>query len=106
MKLHSDYTYELVGPVLCIVDLDLGAMSVTNNIENVMSHIKKEIEDLGIPFPPIVIYRDSDGMWDGVEFVGSEEKRITFYPLQKKDRQEAIDMAKQRWVGIKKGASL
>lgn len=44
--------------VILIVDLDLGAMSVTNGVEQVL-------EDLPMPFlHAAVFYRDSEQQWD------------------------------------------
>jgi hypothetical protein len=62
--MKSDYTYKIDGTVLFIEDRDLGRMSVTNNIENVLEEISKE---LGTSIQNYqVIYRDSDGNIDGV----------------------------------------
>lgn len=46
--------------VLCIVDLDHGAMSVTNGAEIVLADMAREYDSL----PTWIIYRDSDGNWD------------------------------------------
>lgn len=63
----SDYTYELKTharkQVLMIMDLNLGNMSVTNNIENVVDEIcaKEAIK----PGDYMIVYMDSHGYWDG-----------------------------------------
>lgn len=58
----ADYTYELHGNVVCIIDHDNG-MSVTNDIERVLADIKGE----GVPLGSYrVIYRDTMGVWDEV----------------------------------------
>lgn len=47
---------------LCIIDNDNGK-SVTNNIENVVKWIATE-EQID-PASVVIIYQDTDGMWDG-----------------------------------------
>lgn len=80
----SDFTYYFhiirEKRFLIIIDGNLGRMSVTNNIENIVAwvfkanHIAKEDQnDL------YIIYCDSDGMWDGFNWKTQE-----FVPLQKK----------------------
>ncbi|WP_445453130.1 hypothetical protein [Flavobacterium sp. 25HG05S-40] len=61
----SDYIYKIhqVDKVIEIEDLNLGKMSVTNNIENVVDEIAKKEEINRDDFK--VIYRDSVGNWDG-----------------------------------------
>lgn len=76
----SDYFYSINEPrkVLRIIDLNLGRMSVTNDIENVLTQIRKEIgkdiESLKI------IYRDSVGTWDEVvpKWDGDECEYVIF----------------------------
>lgn len=59
----ADYTYNIKGNKLSIQDLNLGNMSVTNSIEDVVEEIcKKNNLDPNILE---IIYRDSDGHWDG-----------------------------------------
>lgn len=58
----ADYTYELHGSVVCIIDHDNG-MSVTNDIERVLADIQGEGVPLGAHR---VIYRDTMGVWDEV----------------------------------------
>ena len=73
--------------VLLIEDMDLGRMSVTNDIENVLS----ELEDLYRGLPEIIIYRDSEGIWDGVNNNGVS---VNFYMLNTPDTEDAIEKAK------------
>lgn len=58
-----------------IEDLNLGRMSVTNNIENVVEEIC--IKEMISPAEVNIIYKDSDGHWDGFIFSTNE-----FVPLQ------------------------
>lgn len=65
-KSRAHYTYTVFSQdgydIVAIVDNDTG-MSVTNDIENVMSDIAEE-EGIEI-ISYLVIYRDSAGQWDG-----------------------------------------
>jgi hypothetical protein len=64
-KVRADYEYSInrVEKRLAIVDLDLGRMSVTNCIEDVVDEIA-EIENIN-PSNYMIIYRDSAHWWDG-----------------------------------------
>lgn len=58
---RSEYTWEDDGAVVRIVDLNRGALSVTNDAENVIAALVKA----GVPVDDRrVIYRDSDDNWD------------------------------------------
>jgi hypothetical protein len=43
MKVNSDYIYFIKGKVLIIEDSDLGNRSVTNDIQNVLTAIYKDL---------------------------------------------------------------
>jgi len=64
---RADYEYEKleVGgrKFIAIKDLDLGGMSVTNCIEDVVDEIC-QLESIE-PANRLWIYRDSEGIWDG-----------------------------------------
>lgn len=64
---RSSYDWELVSEfILFIEDLNVsGKMSVTNNIENVLQEIAAELPDPLDRYS--IIYRDSQGIIDGVE---------------------------------------
>ena len=96
----SNYTWTVVEGVLCIIDKGPHDKykTVTNNAENVLEEIKQDLNYLGKPFPGIVIYKDSTGMWDGMEFHG---ERLEFYALRVEDKDLAIQKASERFVGIK-----
>lgn len=49
--------------ILLIRDLDLGNLSVTNDIENVVADIT--VHETIDPLEHMIIYRDSMGMWNG-----------------------------------------
>ena len=63
----ADFSYTVKRkdgiPILIIVDKNLGNMSVTNDIENVVDFICKK-EKLQ-PKDCAIIYRDSHNCWDG-----------------------------------------
>jgi len=56
----SDYSYTVTGNKVHIIDQNLGRMSVTNDVENVLAEIHKEIDLTG----KTVTYRDSEGHVD------------------------------------------
>ena len=61
---RSNYKYTIDGNIIFIEDLNLGSISVTNDIENVISDISKEMNTSMDNFK--VIYKDSDGVIDGI----------------------------------------
>lgn len=86
MKTRSDYAWEIHWlnyadeevPILMIVDLNKGRMSVTNDVENVLAAIDDELTNRR-PLSTIrpikaapsvgampIMYRDSDHAWDEV----------------------------------------
>ena len=85
MKTNSDYVYYLKGKVLIIEDSDLGNRSVTNDIQNVLQAIKTDLEFL----PEVVIYRDSEGNFDGVDH--EQGKFLKFYPVNETDLEKALE---------------
>jgi hypothetical protein len=100
---RSDFNYRIavwgeggtVKSVIVITDLNRGRMSVTNNMEAVLQHIADEE---GFEISSItgarIIYRDSEGIWDGVEI--DPDGQVSFYPLAPEkitDENLAIDLA-------------
>ena len=69
--LRADFSYAIHGNVISIVDLDLGNRSVTNDIENVLRRIEHDHQ--GSIADTLIIYRDSQGVRDGVEWDGKKE---------------------------------
>jgi len=86
---RSNYTYGIADgtdeKILWIVDSNLGNMSVTNDMENVLDEIEKKtlfsLNDYKI------IYRDSANSWDGVEY---KNGNVNFVFLNASTIQEAI----------------
>ena len=66
-----------------IVDLDKGAISVTNDIENVIAEIK-EIEGIDDTSNYLIVYRDSQDIWDGYS------EQYSFVPLNCYDVISAV----------------
>ena len=93
---RSDYTYHISKingqQALVIEDLNLGGMSVTNNIEAVIADIAHEIGE-GIYKLPIV-YKDSEGQDDGIN--GEKLKFDTFYHIGATSEKDAVTAAIER----------
>ena len=100
----SNFTYRVTSgsnPVLVIIDLNQG-MSVTNNMKAVIAEIAADIGvDHRLLVMPI-IYRDSEGIFDGVNL--SLNGSVSFYPIVPGQRvtneREAIQAVTQRKAGI------
>lgn len=75
---RSDYEYIIHKGYIAIKDLNLGRMSVTNNIECVVQEIcaKENIH----PYNHKIIYQDSDGIVDGFDW-----KTQSFIPIEPRD---------------------
>lgn len=79
------------GPgIIVIEDLDAGGMSVTNNIEAVVAEAARRLEVN--PGACLIIYRDSDGTYDGVRAsIGAGQ--YGFYHLGQQSEEAAIKAA-------------
>ena len=84
---RSEFTYAVSGNILWIKDLG-GMKSVTNDIENVIADIIKELAIEGKK----IIYRDSMGIWDEVRCLveSGKVKRVSFHSIGEKDMQKAM----------------
>jgi len=92
---RSAYTTELTNGVLCITDLNIGK-SVTNDAENVIADLIKG----GWDFTTIpVIYRDSIGMWDGLQVLNG--RFVGFFQICEDDQLKAVQSALDRAEAIK-----
>ena len=84
----SNYHYFFNRGVLCIIDENRGNMSVTNCIEDVVHEI---CENEGIDKSSLlVIYKDSDGIWDGWD-----DSKQSFILINQKNIDDAIDKIKK-----------
>lgn len=85
---RADYTYTVATcagrNVIMIEDLDLGNVSVTNDIKNVVKEISS-VEEID-PGQYMIIYKDSSGSWDGWD-----HHRQDYVALQEDDHRDAID---------------
>ena len=63
IRVKANYTYTLNDNQLAIIDLNLGNMSVTNCIEDVVEEIS--LKENVNPNNLIIVYRDSEYVWDG-----------------------------------------
>jgi hypothetical protein len=97
--MRSIYYWHVVntsGPsILCIVDCGYGhALSVTNDMENVLKDLGERmyLNDM------LIIYSDSDGIWDGVSLVDASPKGFDFYSLHERTEHAAIVHALKRHI--------
>ena len=80
----ANYIYTIKNNVICIVDLNAGNMSVTNDIENVVADICRN-EYINY-HEQIVVYQDSENIWDGWSAING-----TFISLNATTMDEAIN---------------
>jgi len=88
-KNKVNFYAEFVDGVLCIIDTD-GPISVTNDVENVIDRIR----EVGIDLTKPVIYRNSEGVWDGLLI--KDGKFAGFIFLNTEDRYWAIHFIKEK----------
>lgn len=72
----ADYIYSIANKRLSITDLNLGNISVTNDIERVLTEINN-IERHRVELVNDVIYCDSEGNWDTVVPTWHQHKCIS-----------------------------
>lgn len=84
-ELHAKGGYN----ILTIEDLDIGGMSVTNDIENVVQDVEK-MERINAE-RYVIVYRDSEGVWDGWDARNSR-----FVHCGQDTWQDAVEVMKQR----------
>lgn len=89
--MRSDFEFYITNDVLVIIDQNLGRMSVTNDMENVLEWAYRTLRHLNIEMPKKIIYRDSEGIFDGVLYRNGE---VTFYLIQARDEDAAILQAR------------
>jgi hypothetical protein len=91
----SNYTWKIDQDFLLIEDLDTGNKSVTNDIENVINDIYHEIGEKIKNYK--VIYKDSHGIWDGVNPSWGVKKCVScdFYHIGEYELKNALIKIKQ-----------
>lgn len=81
---RSDYTYDLHGDVVCVMDLNDGR-TVTNDADAVVEDL---VRDLGGLSGKTVIYRDTTGIWD--ELMVHKDRFSGFRSVNEKDLGRAL----------------
>jgi hypothetical protein len=84
VETQADFTYTIHGGVIAIVDLDLGNCSVTNDVENVLRKIEHFHQGSIVGFR--IMYRDSAGIWDGIDWNG---QLASFFALRETEEVKA-----------------
>ncbi len=84
MTVKAKYSWTLFKSVLCIEDWNDGAMSVTNDMENVLGEIGKEVDLEGRK----IVYKDSNNIWDGVRW---DQGVVTFYSIGELTQEGAVE---------------
>jgi hypothetical protein len=88
--LHADFTYSISPDTIAIIDTTLGKRSVTNDIENVLRKIQYWHQGSIAVFK--IMYRDEQGIWDGVNWDGL---RASFIALREKDEKMAWEKLRE-----------
>lgn len=91
--MKSNYTFTVEEGVLCITDLGPHDVyqTVTNNAEGVLQEIKDQFVANDNPFPEMIVYCDSEGIWDELWWKGGD---VSFRCMSVDTRQDAIDSVK------------
>jgi hypothetical protein len=88
---RARYSAERIGDdVIALTDLDRGR-SITNDAEQVVATLREHLGDLD-RFR--IIYRDSEGRWDGIATIRSHF--VGFVPLRCDNLDRAITVARRR----------
>jgi hypothetical protein len=81
---QADFTYSMSENVISIVDLDQGNRSVTNDVKNVLRKIEHFHQGSIAGFR--IMYRDSMGFFDGIQWDG---RSALVFPLRETDEGQA-----------------
>lgn len=84
MVTQADFSYSMTVNLIKIIDLNLGNKPVTNDIENVLRKI--EAWHQGSIAGYRIMYQDSDGYWDGVDWNG---QHATFFAIRETNEAAA-----------------
>jgi hypothetical protein len=80
----SNFTYTIDGKILFIQDSNEGGMSVTNDIETVIYEMNELLKEMNSSIKEFdIIYRDSQGMIDGV--YTKDDRYYDFYFIGESD---------------------
>jgi hypothetical protein len=84
-KLRANYTYDVHGNVIAIIDPNDGGKSVTNDADNVIGDFVAKGFDLS---QCRVIYRDTRGIWD--EMLVKNGAFAGFRSINERDLADAL----------------
>lgn len=84
-QLVPSYRFRVDGPIVAIEDLN-GPIPVALAAEYVFHEVRQQLGSLDGRF---VIWRDSLGIWDGMEYVNQQ---LVFYPLAADNYEEAKEL--------------
>jgi hypothetical protein len=82
---RANYSYEIHGNVIAIIDPDDGGKSVTNDAENVIADFAANGFDLS---KYRVIYRDTRGIWD--EMLVRDGAFVDFRSINERELSDAL----------------
>ncbi len=93
---RSEYDWGVENNIVWIADAG-GDKSVTNDIENVIKDIIAE-EGKGFFTDKEVMYKDSQGIWDGIDFTLNEGRvtNVRFFSINETDFFQAIKVLKSK----------
>ena len=75
---QSDFTYSILGNIISIVDLNLGNRSVLSVLLKIEHYHQGSIASFKI------MYRDSDGVWDGIDW---DDQQALCFALRETDEE-------------------
>jgi hypothetical protein len=81
---QADFTYKITPNTIMIVDTGKGSRSVTNDIEAVLRKIEYWHQGSIAGFK--VMYKDENGLWDGIRWDGQHP---SFFALGETDEKRA-----------------
>ena len=86
-KRIPDFNWGVWEGVLWLEDLDAGSISLTNGMEAALDSLRAEFDfEPGAKF----VYRDSEGVWDGVVVDSVDPILVTFFGIGASTRDSAI----------------
>ncbi len=92
MSHYQDYDYELCGNTLVIYDLNKGSKPGSNTIDQILKCLKSKISSFA---SRKIIYRDSTGVFDGIQ-VNQSGDFLDFYNLGERVLDQALNKANRQ----------
>jgi hypothetical protein len=84
---QSKYNYWNEGDVIVMTDQN-GDRSLTNDMENVIAYLIRAGAITSTDQK--IIYKDSQGIWDGVELTNLNPPSVNFYSINERDLTKAL----------------